>query len=549
MLQDIDPQFLSETERYRRLARLERYFAGTQYDDRPDWYSTKDDVPARERRPCVIYPLPRAAVNQAVRFAIGEGKFPRLTVDEVDADDAFAPEFALSDEQAKELTEALENIARRSNLRSECRTMMRRGLSTGTAVVALSVREGRFEFEHPSAKDCIPTFVNGDPDGKVESLIWSYQYDEIERGDDGHPVCKRYAFRRDYDAVSVTEYAPAPIEVGKKIEWTVTESKPHGLGFCPIVWCRNLPDECGSAIDGAAIFDGLLDEIDALNFALSKRHQGIEVLGTPQPYEIGVQDGDGPGMAGRTAAPQPKDSRAPTYSSGAQRAARTRAARKTGPDQLWSYQGIDVELGLVETTGKAFEVASAHVNDIRARLLEAMDVILLDPTTVAGKGDMSAKALALMYAPMLALVDELREWWWEHALRPLLDMMLQAVSVLGPSVLVKGAAKLAATLKKRTVVIDGAEHWEPPTIEPLWGEYFAPSAEEITQAVTAATAAKTGGLIAAETASRFVANFFGVTEIEPELEAVEEEQAAATEEALKTAQATGGQPMGDTPTE
>lgn len=543
MLQDIDPQFLHCTERYKQLRQLERYLEGTQYEELTGWYDETSNAPLRERAPCVIYPLPKAAVNQAVRFAIGEGKFPRLKVEEVEAADALTPELVLSKDDADQLTSSIDDLVLRGRLKSMFRTTMRRGLSARTGVTILSVREGRFHFEHPHAKDCVATFKNDDPDSDVLSLVWSYQFDQVERGDDGKPVSQRYAFRRDYDEINVTEYEDAKVETGKLIVWVVKNQRPHGLGYCPVDWTRNMPQECGSSLDGVSLYDGLLDELDALNYSLSKRHMGLEILGTPQPYETGVDDGDGPGATGRTAAPQPKDVRARGYSNPSADARRSVAARRSGAQYVWSYSGEGVKVGLVETTGKAFEVTSAHVNDIRSRLLEAMDVILLDPTTVAGKGDMSAKALSLMYAPLLALVDELREWWWEQSLNNILSMMLRAVAALGEGILVKGAKRLVEILKRRTIKVDGVDVWIPPTITPLWGEYFAPSAEEVKTNVDTATAAADGGLVSKSTAARFVANHFAVADIEAEQEQVDEEKAKAVEDAQAMMPAQPGQPQ------
>lgn len=548
MLQDIDPQHLASTARYAKLSRLEAYLAGTQYDNLPDWHDERNDTPLRERRPCVIYPLPKAATNQAVRFTIGEGKFPRLKIDQVDASDTFGEQFAISADESPLLTKAVEDIVIRSRLRSALRVMMRRGLSCGTGVVVLSVHMGRFHFEHPRAKDCVPTFECDSPELPVKSLVWTYAFDAVVKGVEGKPTTQRFQFRRDFTETEVIEYEDVPIEVGsrKPIEWREKSRTVHGLGFCPVVWTRNLPDECGSDIDGVAIYDGLLDELDALNFALSQRHMGIEVLGTPQPYETGVADDDGPAATGRTAAPVASDRRSP-YSKPGERGSSSVAARKGGARYLWSYKGDGVKVGLVETTGQAFEVASAHVDDIRSRLLEAMDIILLDPTSVAGKGDMSAKALVLMYAPMLALVDELREWWWEHALQPILSMMLRAVAVLGDGMLVKGARQVSQLLQRRSIMVDGQLVWEPPTITPLWGDYFAPSAEDVFKTTQSAAMAHKAKLVSASTATRFVASMYGVADVEDELVAIMSEGDAVEGEEPDEQEPSVAEPQADEP--
>lgn len=530
MLQDVDPQYLCETPRYREMARLESYFDGSQYDCNPKlkpW--TDDSVPMRERRPDIVYPLPKAAVNQAVRFALGDGKFPKLRVEQSETEDEFAPELAVTLEESKALTKSIDDMASKSCLASATRTAMRRGLSARTACLTLSIRNGRFRFEHPSAKDCIPYFADGDPLSPVTGMTVVKQYDDIEADRQGRPQHKRKFFRRDYTDTHIIEFQPAEVFPGKRIDWIERERIAHDLGECPVIWVPNMAFAGCEGIDGVSLFDGLLDEFDALNRALSQRHHALEILGVPQPWESGVKKGEEPGAVGRTAAPAPTEKRAPSgYSSPSEV---QDGARKAGARHIWTYRGENAKAGLIETTGKAFEVVSRHIDDIRSRLLEAMDVILLDPTAVAGKGDMSAKALALMYAPMLALVDELREWWWEHCIRPAIEMMLRIVERRGSrGIHVKGARALESALQRRSVAVeDGTRIFVPPAISPLWGAYFAQSAEEAKSETDTASAAKKAGLITQKTATSYVASTFGIADVDAELEELEEDVEKAAE--------------------
>lgn len=553
-IQDVDPQYYCDTQRYAELARLAAYFDGSQYDLRPDlrdW--TDDSVPMRDRRPTIVYPLPKAAVNQVVSFAVGEGKFPALKA-EIEEEPPH-PSLAMSEDDAEAITASIADLVQTSRLASTVRDLMRRGCSARSACAIVSLREGLFSFELPHAKDCIPTFRNGDPSRGVDRLVWAYQFEDVEADEKGKPRSVRRFFRRDIDGESIVDYEPAEVRTGQPVEWRVSSVAPHGFGECPVVWTRNLSSGCDS-IDGVSIYDGLLDEVDALNRSLSQRHHGLEILGVPQPYETGVADGDGPRPAGRSAIAKPQDKRAPSAEDFGYRSPKpaTSSARKAGAAYMWSYGGEGVGLGLLETTGKAFEVASAHVADIRSRLLEAMNVILLDPTEVAGKGDMSAKALSLMYAPMLALVDEMREHWWAHCVRPLVEMMLRIAALLGPgAVLMRGGDKAQSILSRRNVVlVDGESRWFPPRITPLWGEYFGPSAEESKATVEAAAQAKEKGLVSAATATRYVANLFGVANVDEEVEAIEEEKAAALEEqaqVMAEADPNAEKPTGEAPGE
>lgn len=524
------PERLPELRRYRDLDRLDAYYQGTQYDGRPDWWtglnSSGEQVPLRERKPCVIYPLPKAAVNQATRFTVGEGRFPTIKAEPVEPEDALVPEMALTEDEAETLTTFVGEVCRQLRLKSAALGMMRRGLSSGSCCVVLGVRKGRFVLETPNARDCHPEFVDGDPRGELARVVWCYRFDKTVRLRDGSFVSKTFLFRRDVtrERFVVYEDAELPEIPGMSVQWKEDPNRTivHGFGFCPAVWIRNAPKE-GTAIDGASLYADLEDEFDALNFALSQRHRGVHFFGTPQAYETGVGEDEKPGVVGRTSRP-PKEVDGDPFARGNREKHRMGPARMYRPDMIWSFKG-PAQLGILETSGRAFEVATKHVADVRSRILEAIDVVLLDPTTVAGKGEISAKALQILFYPLLALVDELREQWWEDGFERILSMCLRIVAVVASRgsegkerLLLPGVDRVAPILDRCFLDTPAGRMWIPPRLTPAWGDYFSPSNSDVKEAVDAADAAKQAGLIRPETASRYVAPYFGVHDVEAEAE-------------------------------
>jgi hypothetical protein len=529
----VKPEQIGQTPRYRRLSRLRAYYDGTQYRGMPDfWTGEKGNgevVPLRERAPCIIYPLPRAAVNQATRFCFGEGRFPAIKIDPVEGSEAIGG-LALSEDEAEVLERVAAAIIDQAKLRGGQRMALRGGLSVGTSVAILKVRGGHFELEFPHAEDCWPTFKVGSC-SEVESLEWCYQFQKLVTQEDGTLVELPHYFRRTITATEYIVWEDCPVERGKEPKWVRDEEQTvaHGLGFCPVVWTKNLAEEFGGDIDGVSIYGGELDEFDALNLALSQRHRGINYWGCPQPWETGVADGTGPAAAARTAHSRtPKDNERTGYTS----TGGGRPARKASVDTVWTYADEKAKVGLLETTGAAFEAATKHVLDIRSRVLEAIDVILLDPTTVAGKGDVSAKALALMYAPMLGLVDELRDCWWPDGLGAILAMAFRMLAKVEGMVLIPMADKAKAILARFEIDVEGERTWTPPKMKPVWGAYFSPSGEETKTAVETAAMAKEKGLVTAEAALRFVADDFGIEDIDGEVEQVEADALEASQQAL-----------------
>ena len=543
------PERLCETARYRDLARLDAYFRGNQYDGRADWYTGEtgngERVPLRERKPCIIYPLPRAAVNEVVRFAIGEGRFPTLEVEDLEPEEALREDLAVSEEDAASLTAFIASLVRCSHLKSSARQMMRRGLACKTAPVILAIRRGQFVLDLPRPQDCFPTFRDGDPTADVERMVWCYPFPkEVEEA--GQIVSKIHYFRRDITGQGFIVYRDALAEYGKGIKWEVdaeaTAKAQHNFGFCPVVWIRNLPESHCGDIDGVGPYDGLEDEFDALNFALSQQHRGINYFGTPQAYETDVADDERPAATVRTARPVRELDPAKSGPFGVN----PKKARALAPDEIWSYSG-PAKLGVLETSGKAFEVASKHIMSVRARIMEALSVILIDPET-AMQRDLAGIALQRLYAPMFAFVDELREHWWEHGFAKILSMMLRCVAVRGgEGLLIPGAVKVAPMLKRYMVDTTEGPLWMPPSITPTWGDYMSPSPADVKIAVETADKAKAGGLVTGETATAYVAPYFGVDDPEKEAEDAEDDAEEAAHKALAEAGKTANEKAKTTP--
>lgn len=531
----ISPEYLPNLPRYAELQKLRKYLSGTQYDGRPDFFTGQnakgDEVPLRERKPCVIYPMPRGCIEQVVKFTFGESRFPVITVEKIDPDDALGG-VTLTEDEADFLSGFFASLVKNAALRPGMRRTMRQGLSIGATCVLLKLKRGQFRIDLANAEDVFPQFEGGDPAAPLERLTWAYQFNKSVRGEDGKPVTKRFWYRLDVDKIAYTEFNQVEVKPGEPPVWTEAKVDKHSLGFVPAAWVRNASAEGETGIDGFSLYGEFLDEFDALNFALSQRHRGIAVLGVPQPWETGVEDDDGPGATGR---------QSHGYSPGVEsqgsspsphgRVSQLNPARRIGGSQMWSYRNDKTRLGLLETTGKAFEVATNHVNDIRSRLLESMGVVIVNLNEVTGRstqGHMSAKFLELAYEPLLALVDEMRCSWWDGALRPILELLARwIIAIEGKGLLLPGADKAAKLLAKFYVDTTDGRVWYPPSLVPNWGEYFSDSPEDVTAKVAAAIQARDGRLIPEKDAAKSVLPMFGREDLEEALEEIEDDRAAA----------------------
>lgn len=538
----IKPEHFAELPRYHALQKHRKYYTSKQYEGRPDFFTglkagTSEIVPLRERKPCIIYPLPKNAVGQVVRFTFGESRFPAVSIEEIDEDGSVAGE-ALSKEEAEKLEKFVAELVDRCHLKPGMRRVMRPGLAVGTACAFYTLRDGKICLDLANAEDVLPEFRDGLPGSDVVRAVWVYQYEDAVPNALGVPETKRFWFRQDFDDKQFTEYHRVEVKPNEPPEWRVSREVTHDFGFCPVRWIRNVHDADSRDIDGVSLFDGSHDEFDALNFALSQRHRGINFWGIPQPWVTGVEDDDGPTADGRRSGPAGYSPAEPKF--GRILGADGRPAVKVSPDNQWQYRGIETKVGLLETTGKPFEAATNHVQDIRSRLLEAMSVVLVNVSEIAGRtqqGQMSAKFLELAYEPLLALVDEMRHTWWPHGLQAILSDMLRIVAAKrGEGIWIPGA-KQAATLLERFFIktADGKTVWMAPKMTPQWGDYFAAGPEEINAAITAASAAKDASLIPHDDAAKYVLPYFGREDVNEALEEIEDEKAEAEEKAVADA--------------
>lgn len=521
------PEKIQLTGRAQRLAALRAVYEGTQYDGRADWWtgqkrgSSGERVPLRERKPCVIYRLPKASVDQVVRFLFGEGRFPQITVKASAGVD--------TDTEAETLQSWISEFIEHAAIKPKMRALARRAITQGTACAIMEVIDGEFSVTLPHAEHCAPRFRGDNPANEVTELVWCYEYEAEVVGADGNPSKRKFLFRRDYTETEIRTYAPVAVRLGVDIDWGEPEITQHGLGFCPVIWIRNEGDST-SDIDGVSLIDGLQEEFAALDFTMSQRFRGIAYLGAPQPWETGVDAHDGPGAAGRTGAPGMAGT--PGYQEHG--AVATAPARRMSPDEIWSYEGERVTLGLLETSGKSFEVASLHIEDIRGRCLETMGVVLTSLTETVSRvttgKEMSAKFLALAHAPLLNLVNEYRHNWWPYALKRIVDMAMRILATVPDAFMIENSDAARAVVISRTEA--RGPKWFAPQTSPVWGSFFEPSTTETKESVSAARDARDAGLLSRELAMRHVADDFGISDVAEELDRVEREKA----EAVKVAQ-------------
>jgi hypothetical protein len=568
--------------RYMRLDNLERYVIGTQYEGRAHFWD--DEKPLYERAPSIVHPIAASAINSVVDMCLGEGRWPAIhaqvaedTAEDDESDEEqpetnakgeavptfpkpkpkkvaapFDDRFALTEEDSETLDALAEAVVKQAKLRTVCESLLKQALSARTSVAVCCIRDGRLAVDTTLAKRCRPKFSKQRPQ-ELESLEIRYPYlDEYF-----HPVERKWAvrvllYRRVIDAKADTTFHPieAPSDGVEPKDWRADPDNTieHGFGFCPARWYAHRK-ECSTVaeIDGHAIHERLLDEIDAHNYALSQRNVAAMVAASPPTVEIGVNDDDNPAPMGRT----PKliiqnvDADGNVAPGGWSDGRPSVPARKRGPGVIWRYPSPESKVEMLTMGGDSLKPIDDDARDLRAKIAESMGVVFVDPNDASFSAELSGKAIARLYDRQIRLCDKEREDFGDNCLLPLVDMLLRIAlhseRTKAGALYLPGLKEALPILERFEQPVEGSDlSWFPIPFDLAWGPYFAPDAAEEKATVETVTAAHSGGYITQYSAVEKLRDIFGIKsvaeymqDLEKENQAKEAKAAAALETTLE----------------
>lgn len=513
--------------RHRRLADLEAWVDGSQYDGRPDWWTGgagKDGAPQWERKPCVVYPVVDIAIQSNVDLCLGDTKFPSISVDSEEVDEEPEPKPG-EPEPEDPVDDALGHYHEVSRFPALCREALAAAQGCGTSVAVYGARNGKPFGELFPAKWCEADFG---VDGEVTRLVIQYAYvEEIQIR--GEWVSRARLYRRVIDTEKDTVYLPADANAdGIAPSWVVDTkaSTVHKLGFCPAVWYAHMKRcQAVNVIDGFAIHTRITDEIQAHDIARSQWHT-TALYTQPQVYEIGVTPGYSPTAIGRTAEvpatengglPGPNNPTRGGYGSGKNSV----KARKKGPGHVWQYGNPDTKVGALTIPADALKAQQDNCSDLRIKIQEALKVVFLDPENIKFAATTSGKALQAIKQKQLDACDRYRDDFADGFIVPSVQIHLKLMRALGKSLRVHGIADALPVLLRMTA---------DPAIEVSYGSYFAPDpAEQVAIINMVQAALKDTPLITRKVAVGQIADIFGVDDVGKLLAELEEEDAKALE--------------------
>lgn len=551
--------------RYTELGRLKSYVIGNQYNGRPSWW--KDDVPLLERAPCVQYPIAARAVDSNVDLVLGDGRWPTITSHPGEDDTAFDDAFGLSEDESKDLDRFVKGLVEHARLQSACDELLTEGQSSRTAVAICYVRDGCIKVESIEAKTATPAFSETNP-GEVLSLEIKYPY--LDRFYDDERRCWSFRvlmYRRVIDADKDVVFEPVLAnEHGQDITPSMWRPKKngtveHNLGFCPVIWHRFRPRTGDvSSIDGRAIHEQVLNEIDAVNRSWSQHHRAALYAGDPQIIEIGVEDGDVTAPTGRQPNPQAFQHGDPeanlAYGGGNVRGvAYSEVARKRGAGTIWRYANPNSKVEYLVLPEGALATLKDDGERVLELLKEALAVVFIDPANTKISGDISGRALEILHKKQIERCDKIRGDFGDNCLLPLVHMLLRMVYVVakrGDMLYIPGIKTIMPVLTKFAAMVKGDAgndnaRWFKPYIKLMWGPYFRATSTDAKLDHEMVTLGIDKMLITKESAVRKLAPHYPDISDVPQyletLEAEEEERTAKMHDAQVALM--GGEAPGD----
>lgn len=513
-----------ETERYWRLNRLEALWAGHAYEGMPSFWDRS--VPLRQRAPAIQSSVVKTAGKRLASMVCGHRTFPAVKVDPK------GHGVGLDDAQVEVLTRLVADLVERSRLRSMMLAVVQEGLKTGTVCVITSLIEGVPVVQIEPAKHCMPTLS---PLGEVSHLSITYK---VPSGPDQLSWYHREigeGFDRVWPRVKCTDDGEP--------DWrTIEPLQTVEVGFVPVVWVRNEFDgvQDHEGIDGHPLAEGIEDEVAALDLSLSQLYRSGLYNGDPQLVQTGIESETPRPIQGERGPRDFESTWSKLMPSWAKPLMSDQGgALKKAPGNIWQLPpGGDAKM--LESTGAGAQIIKTSVDEIRRIVVDHMGIVLADPDSL-GRGDLSAKALTLIFGPMLDTASSLRVTYGEALVEIISQLMRHCLLAKG-----RGVVRLASWADALPVLalLQTSHGWMGAPLSLKWGDFFEPSWADMSTAVDVAQKATGGGpVMSRRKAVELLAKVLGgADDIESEMAAIDIEETVGRDSARDALAALGGTP-------
>lgn len=444
---------LQGTYRKTDLEKVDQYLENRQYDHLADWY-TKDScdnlLPMRQRQPKIIYNLAKRVSDTLASKLLGPRVFPTFTLPE--------------DPDTKALTDHLIKL---SDLKAKAVDVGRFLASHGSCFLRFKFTNGFLRVERYNPNICYPQF---DDAGELELIDIKYVYDDLEEKDEkGNPVKKWYKMQLGKQKDIIFDN-PKFESNGSEPEFTIEKQTEHNIGFVQGQWFKVGDDSHDP--DGPSLVHEILGFIDSFNYSLSQSDQAVAYNQEPQLLLNGMDNEEMSDLVKSSAS-------------------------------AWNM-GRDGKADYLETGLGGVEKASELRDRFKQNAGEITRVVLLEPEKMVGSAQ-SGKAMEVLYAPLLDLVDEYRPYA-ERGMVGFIQKMVAAVIVLNQRGFIFNGISIPVGYAPMTLSYDA-----------VWPQVFPMTMQDLQQKVSVAVQAATGNIISRETMTAWLAKDFDILDVEEEV--------------------------------
>ena len=448
------------------LKRVDDYLNGCQYNHLTDWDDSmacgeENFVKLKNRKPKIIFPFAKIFQDRISSKLLGSSTFPKTKIEEDEETDYFINSVLIPGTFFKS---KMQSIAKDLALKT-------------SAFCRFKFSGGSLQLIKYNTNYCYPSF---DDAGDLELVEIKYVYDTDEIDPSTGKMIKRWyklALTKESDILfdnPVYTDSEEPIFV-------VEEQVDHGMGFVQGEWFKfgdsiHSPD----GEDDPIIYQ-MTEFIDAINYNLSLSDQAVNYGTEPQLAITGLDSEQVEELI--------------------------KSASKT-----WIL-GREGKAEFIEVSGSGVEQAKNQREDYLKLFQHIARVVLLDPEKMVASAQ-SGKAMEVMHAPMVELINEMRPWA-EKGMIKLLQKLTTAIVFLG----ING-------FETDFVIPDG---WQPQSlnIKVSWPPIFELTTQDKQQIVSLGLQAASGNIISRDTALRWIQAQgvdFGVEDFDLEVQKVNTQQ-------------------------
>jgi len=453
-----------KSDRYRspKLCVVQSYLEGTQYDGKQDWDQaacSDTHVPLKDRKPKIIYPFAKVFADRLSSKLLGRSTFPAVKVED-DEDTSYFTKIVLNGTffQARMLD------------------MCKKLVAYNSCFVRFKMTNGSLKLEKYNPNYCYPSF---DPAGNLDFIEIKYVYDTGETDNKGKKIERWYKLIL---STTTDTLFSNPIYVeNSKPEFEVVSSIEHNLGYVQGEWFSIGEDLYSPDGESEPFILQIKDFVDAINYNLSQTDTATNYGNDPQLVLSGMDEDDIDKLIKSSA-------------------------------KAWAL-GREGKAAFLEVAGSGLEASRETREDFFKRVQDIARIVMLDPEKMQASAQ-SGKAMEVMHAPLVELVNEIRPWI-EKGFKSLIAKMIDTIITLN-------------TLGFETQ-FTMPEDFVPASMEftITWPPVFELTTQDKQQVVSIGLQASNGNIISRDTALKWIQSQgvdFGVEDFELERQKVDSQK-------------------------